>query len=87
MRRRYNTFLGTTYFPEDISSRSTYIDRAKMTLLLVLAALYPSDAFQKWHPSLNWQPIPITYEKADDDVLLFARMCPKYMHIFKITFK
>lgn len=83
MRRRYNTFLGTTYFPEDISSRSTYIDRAKMTLLLVLAALYPSDAFQKWHPSLNWQPIPITYEKADDDVLLFARMCPKFKKMLK----
>ncbi|XP_043478896.1 venom acid phosphatase Acph-1-like [Leptopilina heterotoma] len=83
LRRRYNQFLGTTYIPEDIYARSTQIDRAQMTLLLVLAALYPPDALQKWEPTLNWQPIPITYEKADDDVLLFARKCPKFMKMFE----
>ncbi|XP_043473952.1 uncharacterized protein LOC122506046 [Leptopilina heterotoma] len=82
LRRRYNTFLGTTYIPEDITPRSTHIDRAKMTLLLVLAALYPPNSIQKWHPTLKWQPIPIDYQKIDDDILLFSRRCPKYKEMF-----
>lgn len=81
LRKRYNKFLGNTYIPEDITARSTYMDRAQMTLLLVLAALYPPDELQKWHPNLNWQPIPIEFKQLDDDVLLFPTGCPKYMHI------
>ncbi|XP_043473954.1 uncharacterized protein LOC122506047 [Leptopilina heterotoma] len=83
LRSRYNEFLGATYIPEDITPISTYIDRAKMTLLAVLAALYPPDAVQKWHPTLNWQPIPIIYEKIDNDILLFSRRCPKYKKMWK----
>lgn len=83
LRRRYNTFLGATYIPEDITPLSTYIDRAKMTLLAVLAALYPPDSAQKWNPTLNWQPIPIIYEKIDNDILLFSRRCPKYKRMLK----
>ncbi|XP_043479039.1 uncharacterized protein LOC122509231 [Leptopilina heterotoma] len=82
LRKRYNKFLGNTYIPEDITARSTYMDRAQMTLLLVLAALYPPDALQKWHSTLNWQPIPIDFKNLDDDVLLFPTRCPKYKKMF-----
>ena len=60
LRERYNNFLSDVYNPNDIEARSTDIPRAKMSLNLVLAGLYPPAKSQQWHPDINWQPIATT---------------------------
>lgn len=43
-----------------------------MTALVALAALYPPQPAQQWHPSLDWQPIPYdTLPAEKDDVRLY----------------
>ena len=78
LRKQYDQFLGSTYLSENIKARSTDSDRTKMSLQLVLAALYPPNDLQRWNPALNWQPIPFTYEKKSKDWLLWPTTCPKY---------
>ncbi|XP_051161288.1 venom acid phosphatase Acph-1-like [Leptopilina boulardi] len=83
LRKRYNKFLGDIYIPQDVTARSTNVERTKMTLLLVLAALFPPlDSSEKWHSNLNWQPIPITYEEGEN-FLQTSSGCPKYRKILQ----
>ena len=70
LRKRYNDFLGETYLPEILYARSTDFDRTKMSLQLILAALFPPRNIQKWHNTLNWQPIPIKSVELNNDDLL-----------------
>lgn len=79
LRERYGKFLGSTYVPKYVTARSTHFERTKMTLLLVLAGLYPPNSDQKWHPTLNWQPIPIKYKDSHEDLLLLSTGCPRYV--------
>lgn len=60
--------------------QSTGVSRTQMSLALVLASLWePHNTPLDWNPSLNWQPIPFTYEKLDEDTLLLVRVsCPRY---------
>lgn len=78
LRIKYGKFLGSTYLSKDIMARSTNFDRTKLSLLLVLAALYPPDSTQKWHPTLNWQPVAINYENWNQDFLLMPTGCPRF---------
>ncbi|XP_051154899.1 venom acid phosphatase Acph-1-like [Leptopilina boulardi] len=78
LREKYDNFLGDIYLPEDIMARSTNFDRTKMSLLAVLAALYPPNKIQKWYQTLNWQPIPIDYENPKQDSLLMPTGCPRF---------
>ncbi|XP_043469963.1 venom acid phosphatase Acph-1-like [Leptopilina heterotoma] len=70
LRLMYNDFLGTTYIPEEIYTRSTDFLRTRMTLQLVLAGLYPPNSLQKWNSHLNWQPIVTDYVPQEQDILL-----------------
>lgn len=70
LRLMYNDFLGTTYIPEEIYTRSTDFLRTRMTLQLVLAGLYPPNSLQKWNSHLNWQPITTDYVLQEQDILL-----------------
>lgn len=51
-----------------------------MTLATVLASMFPpQNTPMEWHPTLNWQPIPIFSEPLDQDSLLLVRTpCPRY---------
>lgn len=51
-----------------------------MTLSTVLASMFPpQNNPMEWHPTLNWQPIPIFSEPLDQDSLLLVRTpCPRY---------
>ncbi|OXU23470.1 hypothetical protein TSAR_015564 [Trichomalopsis sarcophagae] len=69
LHERYKNFLGDVYLPELLYARSTDYERTKMSLQLVLAGLFPPTNVQKWHNTLNWQPIPITYKAKPDDLL------------------
>ncbi|KAK0164547.1 hypothetical protein PV328_003163 [Microctonus aethiopoides] len=79
IRRLYDDFLGETYVPSMIKARSTDYDRTKMSLMIVLSALYPPKGKQIWNPTLNWQPIPISYVPRSKDFLTAINSCPLYL--------
>ncbi|XP_074104231.1 venom acid phosphatase Acph-1-like [Cotesia typhae] len=79
LRDLYNDFLGDIYYTKDIFARSTSIDRTRMSLQLVLSALYPPKGSQVWNESLGWQPILTSYVEEKDDTLLKPELCPLYV--------
>ncbi|KAG8036884.1 hypothetical protein G9C98_004206 [Cotesia typhae] len=79
LRNRYNDFLGETYVPKKIMARSTEYDRAKMSLQLVMSAIYPPKGDQVWNENLIWQPIAFTYQPGDIDILMIPEECPKFL--------
>ncbi|XP_076378383.1 venom acid phosphatase Acph-1 [Megalopta genalis] len=78
LRKRYDKFLGDVYHPTDLYAQSTDVDRTKMSLQLVLAALYPPSAEQAWNKRMPWMPIPIHYIPEIVDYL----MKPDFMTIY-----
>lgn len=63
LRTRYDSFLGDIYIPETVAAYSTDYERTKMTVLLVLAGLFPPSRSQTWNESIPWMPIPYRYDK------------------------
>lgn len=61
LRRRYGSFLDTTYYADVLEAVSTDKSRTKMSLQLVLAGLWPPNFEQMWNWQLSWQPIPYNY--------------------------
>ncbi|XP_046741157.1 venom acid phosphatase Acph-1-like [Diprion similis] len=78
LKARYGDFLGPVWLPSLIEARSTYYDRTKMSLQLVLSALFPPSPIQQWNSQLPWQPVPTSYKRSYEDILLLADECPKY---------
>ncbi|EFN86267.1 Testicular acid phosphatase-like protein [Harpegnathos saltator] len=78
LRRRYNDFLGDYYYQPNIYARSTGFARAKMTLQLIMAGLYPPKLVQRWMPNLSWQPVDFEFLPANGDGLLGSLVCPTY---------
>ncbi|KAH0568807.1 hypothetical protein KQX54_021501 [Cotesia glomerata] len=79
----YNDFLGDIYRPKDLVARSTGFDRTRMSLQLVLSALYPPKGPQVWNESLNWQPILTSYVPEIEDTLLRPFLCLQYKEELK----
>ncbi|XP_011262929.2 venom acid phosphatase Acph-1-like [Camponotus floridanus] len=80
LRSRYKNFLGDQYLPKLVVGHSSDFDRTKMSVQLVLAALFPpTDRRQQWNADLNWQPIPVTYVSRIDDNFYLSDECPKYL--------
>jgi len=76
LRDKYNSFLGDVYYPPNVYARSTWIPRTKMTLQLVLAALYPPVNIQQWNLNISWQPIDMIYSsQQEEDTLLLPFVC------------
>ncbi|XP_048513018.1 venom acid phosphatase Acph-1-like [Athalia rosae] len=59
LRERYGNWLGDVYLKDEVEFRSSTYDRTMMTAQLVAAGLFPPSEIQRWHPELNWQPIPV----------------------------
>ncbi|XP_076643346.1 venom acid phosphatase Acph-1 isoform X2 [Halictus rubicundus] len=78
LRERYDKFLGDVYHPSDVYAQSTGLDRTKMSLQLVLAALYPPNSNQTWNDRLPWMPIPIQYIPERVDHLMKPDFSPVY---------
>ncbi|XP_078050009.1 venom acid phosphatase Acph-1 isoform X2 [Augochlora pura] len=76
LRNRYDKFLGDLYHPIDVYAYSTDFDRTKMSLQLVLAALYPPSSKQAWNDKLSWMPIPAHYMPERLDYLLRPEFSP-----------
>ncbi|XP_071573276.1 venom acid phosphatase Acph-1-like [Temnothorax nylanderi] len=83
LRDRYNSFLGDVYYQPNVHARSTWLTRSKMTLQLVLAALYPPVDIQKWNSELPWQPMDLIYIPQHEDDLLVPIGCPTYVEAYK----
>lgn len=83
LRKLYNQFLGTVYYQPHIYARSTFITRCKMTLQLVLAALFPPSNVQKWNNALPWQPMNVKYASVTEDRLLMSFKFPEFEKAFK----
>lgn len=82
LRNRYNSFLGKVYYQPNIYAQSTEVVRTKMSLELVLAALYPPADVQKWNSLLPWQPVDFLYTNATYDTLFYSYLCPKYIRLY-----
>jgi len=76
LRKRYDCFLGNIYYQPNIYVRSTAIVRCKMTIQLILAALYPPNDIQRWNSKLPWQPADFSYSSQEQDGLLLGAWCP-----------
>lgn len=65
---------------QDIHAQSTDVYRAKMSILLVLAGLFPPKRTSlEWNKNLNWQPVPYSYTAQSEDALvLMLTSCPRY---------
>ncbi|CAL1677642.1 unnamed protein product [Lasius platythorax] len=80
LRNRYKDFLGDLYLPKLVVAHSSDYDRTKMSLQLVLAALFPpTDIRQRWNGDLNWQPIPATFVPRVDDNFFLSDECPQFL--------
>ncbi|XP_014487256.1 PREDICTED: venom acid phosphatase Acph-1-like [Dinoponera quadriceps] len=83
LRKWYNDFLGNIYYPPNVYARSTVLPRTKMTLQVILAALYPPiDSRQKWNENLSWQPVDTIYTSSSQDSLLFPYNCKEYRETY-----
>ncbi|XP_014231320.1 venom acid phosphatase Acph-1-like [Trichogramma pretiosum] len=69
LRKRYNSFL-QDYKPEHVWAFSSNTDRAKTSLDLVLAGLYPPTETSRWNDSLPWRPIPTHYSSEPRNYLM-----------------
>ncbi|XP_015436984.1 PREDICTED: venom acid phosphatase Acph-1-like [Dufourea novaeangliae] len=83
LRERYDKFLGSIYHPSDVYARSTDLDRTKMSLQLVLAALYPPNSPQIWNVNMPWMPIPMHYMPEKVDNLMKPDFSPIYLGALK----
>ncbi|KAK3925787.1 Prostatic acid phosphatase [Frankliniella fusca] len=79
LRRRYGRFLGDLYHPDVTTVLSTDVDRTRMSAMLAMAGLWPPAPEQRWHPTLDWQPVPVRSQPLDKDDLLLVRVpCARY---------
>ncbi|KMQ93151.1 lysosomal acid phosphatase, partial [Lasius niger] len=82
LRKRYDSFLGSTYSPDIFYLQSTAVDRTKMSGMLEAAALWKPDEKQSFKPDLSWQPVTLFYqERPEDTLMLVWNTCPKYTQL------
>ncbi|XP_011635537.1 venom acid phosphatase Acph-1-like [Pogonomyrmex barbatus] len=82
LKERYRAFLGDIYYLPNIYAHSTEITRCKMTLQLVLAALYPPVKIQEWNSMLHWQPLDFTFNSSNNDILLLFSNSKLFTELF-----
>ncbi|XP_038573290.1 lysosomal acid phosphatase-like [Micropterus salmoides] len=87
LRKRYKGFLNDTYKRQEISVRSTDVDRTLMSAEANLAGLYPPTGQQVFDPNLKWQPIPVhTVPQSEERLLSFPLGdCPRYKQLMNET--
>lgn len=67
IRRRYDLLLSPKYNTSEIYIRSTDSTRAKMSVLLAMAAVYPAVDSNWSSEDINWDPVPYTTVSAKYD--------------------
>ncbi|KAJ8680688.1 hypothetical protein QAD02_016475 [Eretmocerus hayati] len=81
LRRRYVDFLGNRYEEKKLYGVSSNTTRTQMSLQLVQTALYPpkTNKDQRWHPTLDWQPIPLYYFEYKQNRLFDPDKCKQFV--------
>ncbi|XP_043824415.1 prostatic acid phosphatase isoform X2 [Dromiciops gliroides] len=79
LRKRYSSFLNSTYHRNKVYVRSTDVDRTLMSAMTNLAALFPPEGSSIWNPQILWQPIPVHTIPTSQDQLLYLPdiKCPR----------
>ncbi|KAK0094919.1 hypothetical protein PV326_009638 [Microctonus aethiopoides] len=87
LRDKYNLFLGEIYFPEIMRMRTSEYILSMTSGQLVDAGLWPPAQAQKWHNTLDWQPVVTDYVPAERDTLLLGILCPSFKHEQELILK
>ncbi|XP_008948349.1 PREDICTED: prostatic acid phosphatase-like [Merops nubicus] len=79
-RKRYSSFLNSTYNRREFYIQSTDYDRTIMSAQTYLSGLFPPTSSQIWNPEILWQPIPVhSLQKSTDRRLHFPLPdCPRF---------
>lgn len=76
LRNNYSKLLGNEYLEKNLYAVSSDTSRTKMSLQLVLAALYPTSlSSDRWNDKLDWQPFVMFYKKLEEDMLFDGNKC------------
>ncbi|NXU87880.1 PPAP phosphatase, partial [Xiphorhynchus elegans] len=80
VRKRYSSFLNSTYNRQEFYIQSTDYDRTIMSAQSYLSGLFPPTSSQIWNPELLWQPIPVhIFQKSTERRLNFPLPdCPRF---------
>lgn len=73
MRKRYDSFLGSTYSSNIFYLQTTAVDRTKMSGMLEAAALWKPDEKQSFKTDLPWQPVTLSYQERPEDTVKYLR--------------
>ncbi|CAH2055622.1 unnamed protein product, partial [Iphiclides podalirius] len=76
IRSRYGDYLSPNFNLSEIYIRSTDSTRAKMTVLVAMAAVYRPDG-DSWSDDINWVPVPYTTVPLRYDFLM-GMNCPTF---------
>lgn len=77
LREKYSSLLGKTFLPDSVVAISTVSPRAKKSLLLTLAGMYPPHGPQIWNENLLWEPMDTSYSTMNKDISFFGNHCPE----------
>lgn len=78
LRKTYDKFLGPYYNTDVAKMRTAEYTLSILSGQLVNAGLWPPKSLQKWHETIEWQPVPADYEKIREDTLLMGMHCPSF---------
>lgn len=70
LRQRYEGFLDSSYHYSIIEGTSSSYARAKESLQLILAGLFPPTQELLWSEDLNWLPIATYFDKKPTDMVI-----------------
>lgn len=79
LRTIYDEFLGEIYMQETTKMQTAEYPLSILAGQLVNAGLWPPAKQQRWNADINWQPIPIDYIAAHEDILLLGIQCPNFI--------
>ena len=77
LRENYDEFLGPIYKKSDVYAFSSFKDRTKESLMLVLSSLYPPVDDQKWNKEINWIPHALYSLPKELNILFRGQLCKK----------
>uniref|UniRef100_A0A915PPW3 Uncharacterized protein n=1 Tax=Setaria digitata TaxID=48799 RepID=A0A915PPW3_9BILA len=72
LREFVGPLVGNNYMRHEVAFYTSSANRCQMTLQVVMAGLYPPDAFAEWNHALEWSPVPYTI----DDPMLQIHLVP-----------
>ncbi|NXC25155.1 PPAP phosphatase, partial [Campylorhamphus procurvoides] len=79
VRKRYSSFLNSTYNRQEFYIQSTDYDRTIMSAQSYLSGLFPPTSSQIWNPELLWQPIPVhIFQKSERRLNFPLPDCPRF---------